>query len=289
VLKKVILQTQFAEPHPWTKQYLDNFKMLAPYGWYLKVFTPNPLPSSANIEIVPMNLGRFDDLVEHYCGVNPQNSLNTQGFPRKLLSDFYPVYGQILQDYTAGFDFWGFTNWDVVFGRLDHFVPDSLLENSDIVSDDVNAINGIFTLMRNNDAINNLFREVPGWREQFQCEEPQAFDEIQFTIAVRKAAAEGRVRFTYPPYFGYHSYDRLPQHFPEPNLYFEPDGSLIERFEDPNADMNRFLNPKGCFGHEINLFHFSRTKRWPRMNPPNFAPTNRLSVDIESMVGPDGR
>jgi hypothetical protein len=235
-----------------------------------------------------MNLEQFDAKVLLNCQVNPNNFLNSIGLPNKLLSELYPAYGQILQDYTKGFDFWGFTNFDVVYGRLDHFVPDSLLEKSDIVSDDVNAINGIFTLMRNNDAINNLFREVPGWKDQFQQHEPQAFDEIQFTIAVRKAAAEGRVRFTYPPYFGYHSYDRLPQHCPEPNIYFEPDGALIERFEDPNAFMNQFLNPKQTFGREINLFHFSRSKRWPRMNPP--APARPMVVrHIEEMVGPDGR
>lgn len=286
MLKKVILQTQFADPHPWTKQYLDNFKMLAPYGWHLKVFTPNPLPSSENIEIVGMNLGRFDDLVEQYCGVHPRNYLNAQGFPSKLLSDFYPSYGQIFQDYTKGFDFWCFTNWDIVFGRLDHFVPDSLLETADIVSDDVNAINGIFTVMRNDDKTNNLFREVPNWQGQFQSHEPQAFDEIQFTMAVRKAAAEERVRFRYPPYFGYHSYDRLTQHMPEPNIYFEPDGALIERFEDPNADRNRFLNPKQTFGREIPLFHFSRTKKWPVMKTPAAASPIILR-NAASMVGPD--
>jgi hypothetical protein len=234
-----------------------------------------------------MNLGRFDDLVEQYCGVNPYNGYDSNGFPKKLLSEFYPAYGQIFQDYTKDFDFCGFTNWDVVYGRLDHFYPDHLLENSDIVSDDVNAINGIFTLMRNNDAINNLFREVPNWQGQFQSHEPQAFDEIQFTIAVRKAAAECRVRFTYPPYFGYHSYDRLTQHCPEPNIYFEPDGSLIERFEDPNAVMNRFLNQKQCFGREINLFHFNRTKKWPRMNPPVDARTLDFHVQGRGLVGPD--
>ncbi len=268
-LKKVFLQTQFGPPHPWTQQYLDNVKMLAPYGWYLKVFTPNPLVTSAqNIEIVPMTLQEFDGLIEERFGVAPNNYINAKGVPNKLVSEFYPVYGAIFRDYIATFDFWSFTNWDCVYGRLDHFVPDSMLETADIVSDDVNAINGIFTLMRNNGAINNLFREVPNWEDQFRSHTPQAFDEIQFTMAVRKAAAEGRVRFKFPPYFGYHSYDRLVQHQPQPNLYFEPDGALIERFEDPRAEYNQLLNPKLCFGREIMLWHFSESKRYPTMNTP---------------------
>lgn len=287
MIKKVFLQTQFASPHSWTQQYLDNFKMLAPYGWYLKIFTPNPLRSSENVEIVPMTIAGFDALVQERCGVDPRNYLKG-GFPSKLLSEFYPAYGQILFDYIRDFDFWGITNWDCVYGRLDHFVPDTLLETADIVSDDVNAINGIFTLMRNNDFVNHLFREVPNWQEQFRSHEPQAFDEIQFTMAVRKAAAEGRVRFKYPPYFGYHSHDRLIQHTPEPNIYFEPDGALIERFEDPRAEYNKFLMPKQTYGREILLLHFSRTKCWPKMNPPATPPPMILR-SASSMVGPDGR
>lgn len=260
MLKKVFLQTQFGSPHPWTAQYLENFQRLAPDGWYLKVFTPNDLPASDNIEIVPMTLEKFDGLIEEYCGVRVGNFINGKGVPNRLVSDFYPAYGQILQDYIPGFDFWGFTNWDMVYGKLSHFVPDSLLETCDIWADDVNAINGIFTLMRNTERVNNLFRYVPGWAQLFALHEPCAFDEIRMTATVRELADAGAVRFKYPRYFPNHSYDRLVQHLPEPNLYFTEDGALIERLEDPGVCPP---SAKDHYGREIMSFHFSRTKRWP--------------------------
>lgn len=231
--------------------------MLAPYGWELKVFTPNPWKSSDNIEIIPMAIEEFDGLIEEHCGVNPRNFIMPNGAPSKFVSDYYPAYGQIFQKFLEGVDFWGHTNWDMVYGRLDHFVPDSVLEDCDIWSDDVDAINGIFCLYRNNERVNNLFRQVPDWERSFSVHEPCAFDEHQMTLAVRKLAAAGEIRFAHPRYFGNHSYDRLPQHRPTPNLYFESDGALIERLDDPAAA------PKGHYGREIMSFHFSRTKRWP--------------------------
>jgi len=258
MLKKVFLQTQFGSPHPWTEQYFENVRRLAPLGWYLKVFTPNPWPSSDNIEIIDMTVEEYDRLMGRQCGVVAGNYLKG-GVPAKLVSDHYPAYGQIFQEYIRDFDFWAFTNWDVVYGRLDHFIPDEILDTCDIWADEVNGINGIFTLMRNNDETNNLFREVPDWQRSFSVHQPCAFDEFQMTRAVRILAAEGRTRFKYPPYFPFHSYDRLIQHQPKPNLYFESDGALIERYED----CVNFPNEKGHYGREIMMFHFSLTKRWP--------------------------
>lgn len=253
-LKKVFLQTQFGAPHAWSARYFDNFQMLAPYDWHLKVFTPNAWTSDGNIEIIPMTLAEFDDRIEKTCGVHPRNFIEN-GAPHKLVSDYYPAYGHILQEFIQGYTYWGHTNWDMVYGRLDHFIPDSVLADSDIWSDDVDAINGIFCLYRNTERVNNLFRQVPEWERMFVTHEPCAFDELHMTLAVRKMKNE--IKFRHPQYFPNHSYDRLPQHKPTPNLYFEPDGALIERYEEPLAA------PKKHYGREIMAFHFSSTKKWP--------------------------
>jgi Family of unknown function (DUF6625) len=261
MLRKVILQTQFGSPHPWTAQYFANFKTLEPYGWYLKVFTPNDWKSEANIEIVPMTLGKFDALIELYCGVNPKNFIEN-GRPHKLVSDYYPAYGHIFRDYLKGFDYWGHTNWDVVYGRLDRYIPDSELEKWDIWSNDPNAINGIFCLYRNSHRINNLFRQVPNWEHSFTTHEPCAFDEHQMSRLARGLAAKGEIYFGFPRYFAYESYDRLPQHQPTPQIYLESDGGLIEWFKDPQARPPGTARP-GLFGREIAMFHFRHSKQWP--------------------------
>lgn len=259
MLKKVFIQCMFGTPHPWIQPYLDHFGRLEESGWFMRIFTPNQLDAPPNVEVISMTVEEYDRLMGQKCGVFAGNYLK-DGVPAKLVSDHYCAFGQIFQDYIKDFDFWGITNFDVVYGRLSKFVSDLELAGCDIWADEGSvAINGIFSLFRNDPRINRLYEHVDDWRHLFSVHEPCGFDEIRMTHAVRKLAAAGDIRFGHPDHFPLHSYDRLVQHQPMPNLYFESDGALIERYDD----RVHFPNEKGCFGREIPLFHFSRTKKWP--------------------------
>lgn len=244
-MRKTFLIPQFGKPHDWTQEYLENIAMLEPYGWEWKIFTPNKLKAvGKNTEIIPMNIEEFDALMEEKIGVNPRNRITEKGFPFKPVSDYMPAHGKIFEDYIKDYDMWGHTNWDMIYGRLDHFIPDSFLETVDIFGDDPDAINGIFSVYKNNEFINTLFKEVPHWQDMFLSERLETFDEDYFTRAVRKVRDEGRIKFASA---FYHGYDRTPEHKPVPALHFDKDSSLIETKT----------------GKEIMFWHFSQTKRWP--------------------------
>lgn len=259
MLRKTFIQCLFGEPWPWTGAYLENFARLEASGWFMKVFTPNQFPVPPNAELIPMTLGEYDGLVRKHVGVDPKNFINSRGVPNKLTSDHYPAQGLIFQDYLKDTDYWGVTNWDCCYGRLSKFLPDSELEKFEIWSDDPCGFNGIFTLMKNTERVNNLFREVENWQHFFTVHQPCAFDEIRFSEVLRKAAAQGWVEWGHPEHFPLHSYDRLVMHRPEPHFYFEDDGALIEWYED------RVHPPstKNHYGREVFLAHFSFAKRWP--------------------------
>lgn len=265
MLKKVFLLTQFGPPHEWAEQYLTHIRKFEEYGWYWKILTPHPYPSGGNVEIVPMTLDDFDARVTRATGVWPGNSLDERGLPRKLTSDYYPAFGHIFEDLVRGFDYWSATNWDVVYGRLDHFIPDRALCRYDIWSDDCHHINSLFCLYQNNQRINLLYQCVPGWQQMFEYKgiPIYGFDEGYFNDVVRELADKGELRFGHPPYFAYHSYDRLLQHQPFPNLTMAPDGALIEVFEDHAPQIQGYLPWRGYFGREIMYFHFIQSKRWP--------------------------
>ena len=93
------------------------------------------------------------------------------------------------------------------------------------------------------------------------------FDELYFDVLIRSMAEAGAVKFAHPPYFALHSYDRLVQHQPVPNLARASDGALIECFDDAYAAIQQYPPWRGMFGREIMYFHFSRTKRWPTLRP----------------------
>lgn len=263
MLKKTFVLTQFGSPHAWTQQFIDHVQHLGQYGWHWLIFTPNDLVSKGNVHIVNMTLETFNKLVLENCGIDPQNKLLPNGLPEKPMSDYYVAIGQIFRDYLKDSDFWGITNWDIVYGRIDRYMPDSVLEVSDVFSDDIGAINGIFSLFRNRHDINNLFREIPDWDKKFCSEQLFGTDEYDMTEVMKKVAGQGRARYVYPQYHPYHSHDRLEQHVPEVKLQITDDGSLFELFRDvaPPA----WIHARPMMGKQIAYFHFIRTKKWPNI------------------------
>lgn len=264
MLRKVFVLTQFGSPHEWTEEYFKNIGQLGQYGWYWKIFTPNKYENvPANVEIIPMTIEEFDDLMFKKLGYSPKNTLTERGVPSKAVSDLYVACGVILEDYLKGYDFWGITNWDVVYGRLDHYLPDSLLNILDVFTDDVGAVNGVFSLFRNIPVVNNLFKDIPDIEMLLTEHELFGIDEYNLIEPIKQAAKEQRIVYIHPEYYHFHSYDRLAHHVPIPKLEIQEDGSLWEQFIDVDPPKGYINFPKGYIAREIMYFHFNYTKKWP--------------------------
>lgn len=265
MLKKCFIITEFGNPFDWTQEYIDNVQHLEKYGWYWKIFTPNEHKSKGNVEVIKMDTSQFNDLVEEKLQLRPNFRVSALGRPTVHITDYYVFSGVIFADYLKDVDFWGITNMDVVYGRLDHFVPDSLLTECELFTDDVNAINGVFSLWKNTDKVNHLFERIPNWQKvitQLECPEclngsggHRIFgsDEVQMT-EVMKSSPD--VIYKYPPYYPMHGYDRLEQHQPTAKIEIREDGALCELFKD-------IKKPDFKYGREIPYYHFSHTKKWP--------------------------
>lgn len=261
MIKKVFILTQFGSPHSWTQQFIDHVQYLGQFGWHWKIFTPNKLESKGNVEVIPMTIEELNELMERKIGVNPKNFILENGTPSKHVSDFYVAAGAIFQDYIQGFDYWGITNWDIVYGRLHHYFPDELLTACDIFSDEINTINGIFSLFKNNDYINNMFREIPEWEKKFTTHQLYGTDEYDMTDVVRK---HKDITFIFPQYYPLHGHDRLEHQCPSPKLSLKVDGSLWELSEDVGGP--KWVHARPLVGREIPYYHFIRTKKWPNMS-----------------------
>lgn len=256
-MTKVFLITQFGKPHEWTERYINNVQKLGQFGWYWKIFTPNKFESKGNVEIIPMNIEQFNDLVLKQCGVKPTIHLTEENIPSFHITEFYIFMGKIMQDYIKGFDFWGMTGLDNVFGRLDHFVPDSLLADCAMYSDDVDTVNGNFSLWRNNEQVNTLYQRFHNWKDflsQLDCPgcchtgEHRLYSPEDMGTAILTPG----IRFKTPKYYDFHGHDRLINH----EIVLKDDGSLWE--------LNRDTWSGGrTFGREIAYYHFNTSKHWP--------------------------
>lgn len=109
----------------------------------------------------------------------------------RKVCDYRPAFGEMYADEIQGFDFWGHTDLDCVYGRLWDYISDELLVGIDIYSNDpYPQMCGPFTLYRASVA-SHVFRAARGWRTIFQDPEHHAFDETGIADAI--AASSLRV------------------------------------------------------------------------------------------------
>lgn len=110
------------------------------------------------------------------------------------LCDLKPVYGVLFADFLDEYEFWGYTDVDLIWGRIHNFVDDDILDRHDILTASTNWVVGHFTLFRNNNQINNLFRLSDNYHESLTSLEFSYFCERNFGRALPTIVGEQRLR-----------------------------------------------------------------------------------------------
>jgi len=269
-LIKTFVLLQLGKPHAWMDQFLGHVEPLARYGWRWIIATPHALAAPANVRILPMTAEQFADRCASATGVRPNLFITQNGVPSVHVTDYCVAFGEVFAPELVGSDFWGMTNLDVVYGRLERFISDDEIDGYDVWADDVDTVNGVFTLFRNTPRVNALYRRIPHWQGKFaqppcpRCVsgvgEHTLFgtDEYDLTAVLR---SDRNISFGGPRRFPLHSHDRLEQRVPQPKLARDDDGTLWELFADMAPPAWEHARP--LIGREIPWFHFNRTKQWP--------------------------
>lgn len=116
----------------------------------------------------------FEELIERIQG--------NFDFPITLtkpykLCDYRVCYGEVFAEEMKEYDFWGYCDFDVIWGDIRKFITDDILSKYDRI-----MTNGHMTLMRNSPNTNSLYRtlhrdDVWDFRKVFQVEKTRSFDE----------------------------------------------------------------------------------------------------------------
>ncbi len=78
------------------------------------------------------------------------------------LCDYRPAYFQLFADYIKNYTYWGYCDMDLIFGNIQGFLDYYSLSNFDVITASTNYLSGPFTLFRNKENINQLYRRI--WR-----------------------------------------------------------------------------------------------------------------------------
>lgn len=165
------------------------------------------------------------------------------GFPSPIvpgtgkLWDYRCAFGELFAKEIEGYDYWGHTDFDVVYGRVDRYVTEEMLNEKgpngrlDIYSDEDTYIGGHFTLYRNISYVNSFFRECEGWAAFMQDPTPNGWVEFGFSVAAKKGL----------------------------NVVLSKNQATRDN-RGLELDENGYLRQNG---REVMLAHFKDQKRWP--------------------------
>lgn len=217
MLKKLMIIPWFGELPAWFDYWKENFDRLKQYGYEY---------------IMPRDVAEFKQRVKTKLGI--ENCPVKDGYGK--VHDYRLAFGKLFEEELTRYDFYGHTDLDCIYGKIDNFVTEDLLNSVDIHSNHHNYICGPWTLYRNIDKINNLFYEHPRWREELESETISGWGEVEYSQIVDRHA-KNDIRLKYTHWQG----------------------------KNPHNDENLQWRGESLYdgNDEIMMFHFRHLKRWP--------------------------
>ncbi|WP_046161730.1 DUF6625 family protein [Pseudomonas sp. 10B238] len=159
----------------WMSFFLQTCRWNTDIEWLF--FTDCGVPSGLpdNVKIKPMSFREYCQLVSEGLGISfkPTN-------PYKLC-DIKPALGYLHAEHLEGFDFWGFSDIDLVYGDLKKYFSEERLAKYDLISTHARRISGHLCMLRNSKRMREAFMHVPGWQNCFEDPAHCAFDEGAFS------------------------------------------------------------------------------------------------------------
>lgn len=146
--KVALIQPYFGALPGYFDLALRSYARNADFDWLLFTDDCTPRAYLPNVRVFPTTLAALKAKFQRHFN-----------FPLSLerpykLCDYKPLYGHLFAEHLEGYDFWGHYDPDVIFGRLNQFIPGELLARHDKIFD-----KGHFALYRNIPAVNLLYRD----------------------------------------------------------------------------------------------------------------------------------
>ena len=175
-----VIATYFGNWPPWFPAFLVSCSRNESVNWILFTDCPELSWRPPNVRTIPMSMDQLNELAGEKTGLKVCKRLYSQ-------CDLRPTYGVIFEEYLREFDFWGHCDLDVVWGDLRRFITDSILDGSDLISGKQGLIGGHLSLWRNDERINHLFEDIPGWNEILKSPDYFRLDEDRLTDHLRSS------------------------------------------------------------------------------------------------------
>lgn len=175
----VILIAHFGRWPPWINFFAESCRRNPDIDWV--IFSDcGPLENaSPNITVVDTSFGDYKRKVARALDIDfdPEE-------PYKLC-DIRPAFGVIHRDIVEGYDFFGFGDLDVIYGKLRKFYDTQLLSAFGAISSHPERVSGHLFVMRTDPALMTAFQQVENWQGLLSDRSHYGFDERHFADALK--------------------------------------------------------------------------------------------------------
>ena len=171
-MKILIIIPYFGDWPPWFSYFLQTCEANPSFSWLLYSDCKKPKEIPPNIRIIQKNLSQFNQLASRKLNLK----INIRN-PYKIC-DLRPSFGEIFEDFTKNFDFWGYSDLDLFYGNIGHFITNNILKEYDLISVRKYYLTGHFALYRNTKIVNTLYKKGYQFKKIFEDNNYHyAFDE----------------------------------------------------------------------------------------------------------------
>ena len=155
-----IVNTYFGTPPAWLPAFFRSCQANPDVQWLIYADFEAVPPTPDNVSIRFLDLRGFNDRASAAVGV----PITIDRATLRKVCDFKPIYGLMFADDLEDFEWWAYSDLDVVWGDIRKFVTDDLLDSQIIISPRQRKLGGHGTFVRNTDATNRTFDIVPDVR-----------------------------------------------------------------------------------------------------------------------------
>lgn len=214
MIKKLLIAPWFGPAPPWIDHWANNITRLEEHGYDVHVSMDQP---------------EFNLRVQNLFDI--PNAIGDDG---RKLCDYRCAFGLIYAEELEGYQWWGTTDLDVVYGRVERYVTDDFLDELDLHSNHPTYVSGPWSLYRNVPAVNELFTLHEDWRGHLENPTTTGWVETEYSRLVES----GLINYAYTNW----------------------QAQNLNNFDSLRWDGDRLMEGRD----EVMLAHFRRTKEYPR-------------------------
>lgn len=151
---------------PWPKWFdftLESMKANRSIDWIIITGNAPPAKHCPNVRFQQISIQSYLSFVTSRLGVEPTINNNNND-----VCKLKAALGHIHEDELNGYDFFGFSDLDIIFGNIRRFYTPALLSKHQMLTTHNDLVAGHFTVMRNTPQLRTAFMKIPNWRKLMQ-------------------------------------------------------------------------------------------------------------------------